>query len=309
MITYNLSIIVPIYNTSQYLPECIDSILNQTYQNFEVILINNGSTDNSGEICDKYAETDSRIKVIHKKNGGQSSARNMGLDIASGEYITFVDSDDMLSLNTLSSNMYLLNNNNNIDILQYPISKNIKSLSNSNHSTKFEVVIERTESLYQAWLQNKTITNYVCNKIFKRNIFNNLRFKEGIYYEDRHLMCDILAKCNKLAISYNGCYFYRTHEQQNTQQKYSEKILNSLITADLHIVESVKSYASLNGIQIERYTNCLYYLDLLKKNAWELNNEGGVKNINNLIPNIKTIILSQAPIGLKLKCLRKKINL
>ena len=121
-------------------------------------------------------------------------------------------------------------------------------------------------------------------------------------------MCDILAKCKKLAISNNGCYFYRMHEQQTTQQKYSEKILNSLITADLHIVETIKSYTSLNGIQIERYTNCLYYQDLLKKNAWELDNYFK-KKINDLTPNLKTIILSRAPIGLKLKCLRKIINL
>lgn len=89
-----ISIIIPIYNVEKYLKRCIDSIVNQTYKNTEIILVNDGSPDNCGEICDEYAKIDSRIKVIHKENGGLSSARNAGIDISSGEYIMFVDSDD-----------------------------------------------------------------------------------------------------------------------------------------------------------------------------------------------------------------------
>ena len=100
-----ISIIVPIYNVEKYLPKCIDSIINQTLENIEIILVNDGSTDSCAEIIESYANKDNRIKVIHKKNGGQSSARNMGLDIAKGEYIGFVDSDDWLHYD-MYENMY-----------------------------------------------------------------------------------------------------------------------------------------------------------------------------------------------------------
>ena len=92
-----ISVIVPIYNTEKYLKRCFDSILSSTYENLEVILVDDGSPDNSGKICDEYAARDSRIRVIHKKNGGLSSARNAGLDIATGDYVTFVDSDDYIA--------------------------------------------------------------------------------------------------------------------------------------------------------------------------------------------------------------------
>ena len=96
-----VSVIVPVYNVAPYLEQCLDSIVNQTYRNLEIILVDDGSTDESGAICDRYAEQDSRIKVVHKENGGQSSARNVALDMMMGEWVLFVDSDDWIELNTL----------------------------------------------------------------------------------------------------------------------------------------------------------------------------------------------------------------
>lgn len=103
-----VSVIVPIYNVEKYLSKCIESIINQTLSNIEIILINDGSTDSSGVIADNYAKNDSRIKVIHKKNGGQGSARNIGIELASGEYIGFVDSDDWIDLDSMRSYIMLL---------------------------------------------------------------------------------------------------------------------------------------------------------------------------------------------------------
>ena len=96
-----VSVIVPVYNVAPYLEQCLDSIVNQTYRNLEIILVDDGSTDESGAICDRYAEQDSRIQVVHKENGGQSSARNVALDMMTGEWVLFVDSDDWIELNTL----------------------------------------------------------------------------------------------------------------------------------------------------------------------------------------------------------------
>ena len=117
-----ISIICPIYNTELYLKECLNSILCQSYTNFELILIDDGSTDNSGIICDEYATKDKRIIVIHQTNKGLSASRNKGLEIASGEFITFIDSDDWIDPNTLRDNLSIFNDNPQINFLQYPIS-------------------------------------------------------------------------------------------------------------------------------------------------------------------------------------------
>ena len=110
-----VSIIIPVYNVEKYLAECIESVLKQTYQNIEILLIDDGSPDNSGKICDEYEEKDSRVRVIHKENGGVSSARNVGLEQANGEYITFIDSDDFVSESYIEE-LYIALENGNSDL-------------------------------------------------------------------------------------------------------------------------------------------------------------------------------------------------
>lgn len=152
-----LTIIVPIYNTENYLSECIDSILNQSYKNIELILINDGSTDNSGFICDEYSRRNKRIKIIHTENKGVSHARNIGLSIAKGEYITFVDSDDFVSHDIYLENIKILQQDLSIDFIQIPI--NDKKITPCTISTQ--------KNLFDAWIFfNKKITNFFCDKIF-----------------------------------------------------------------------------------------------------------------------------------------------
>ena len=127
-----ISIIVPIYNVEKYLSKCIDSIINQTLENIEIILVNDGSTDSCAEIIESYANKDNRIKVIHKKNGGQSSARNMGLDIAKGEYIGFVDSDDYVSLDLYKD--VIESFNSDIDFVSWGISSDEEELKIENNN-------------------------------------------------------------------------------------------------------------------------------------------------------------------------------
>lgn len=173
-----LSIIVPIYKTELYLKKCIDSILNQIFKNFELILVADGSPDRCGEICDEYAKKDNRIKVIHKKNGGQASARNEGLDIAKGNYIGFVDSDDWLE-----PNMYevlyneIIKSNSIISICKITTSKKIKN------KVKKIKILDSKEKIFDALLRENYLKWSVCNKLYKKEDIKNIRFLEGQIYE------------------------------------------------------------------------------------------------------------------------------
>ena len=138
-----ISVIVPVYNVEKYLRKCIESILNQTFREFELILVDDGSTDSSGKICDEYALKDSRIKVIHKENGGASSARNAGLDVAKGEYIGFVDSDDWIEMD-MYGELYRLIKENNTDISVCGIN-NIKDIKYKNENLKEKIQIIKKE--------------------------------------------------------------------------------------------------------------------------------------------------------------------
>lgn len=205
-----ISIIVPIYNVEEYLESCIESILNQTFKSFELILVDDGSTDKSGEICDKYEEIDSRIKVIHKNNGGLSSARNAGLDIACGKYIGFVDSDD-----TIHPKMY--------EILYDLIKKYKVDMSFCNFKRTYEIfnkehqeikVMEVTEmnnieainSLYDKEIGVNLVI--ACNKLYNKRLFNDIRYEIGRIHEDEFIAHRILYKCKKIAYTNNELYYY-----------------------------------------------------------------------------------------------------
>lgn len=296
----SLSIIIPVYNAAAYLGECLDSIEANAYPDIEIILVDDGSDDGSGAICDSYQQRDSRIRVIHQPNRGQSAARNAALTIATGHYLTFVDADDMIQPHTIEANMRILNNDSSIDILQYPFTKSkdewkdrISAVEAESHSG--------TEHLLALWLKDKQITNYVWNKFFKHRVFQNLRFREGMYYEDRYLMCDLLKTCRRFYFSPHGYYFYRTHGSQTTQKAFSPRVLQSLITADLHIYNSVASYKSLRDVALERYNNCLYYYQYARNRNWEIAADV-VSGLKASMPSIAYILSTHVPWGIKIKC-------
>lgn len=168
-----LSIIVPVYNTATFLNRCIDSILTQKYTNFELILIDDGSKDQSGKICGEYAQKDSRIVVIHKPNGGQSSARNAGLNIAKGDYITFVDSDDYISMDCYQNNMEILSRDKSIDILEYPIytvnKGNIEKLIIPRYNEEEHLYTK--QDIFLFWSNNGIgVRGFVWQNIYKKNM-------------------------------------------------------------------------------------------------------------------------------------------
>lgn len=212
-----ISIIVPVYNVEKYLEKCIESILRQTMQDFEIILINDGSSDSSGSICDKYVEKDYRIKVIHQTNQGQGAARNAGLKIAIGDFIGFVDSDDWIEADMYSS-LYIACEINKSEISIIGLREvNEKGLLKEYHPSDNMTL---SEILKRA---------YPCNKLFKRELFtkNNFKFECGKYYEDLELIPKLFLQCTKVSVVSNISYNYLKRDGSTTQSR-DEKILDNL---------------------------------------------------------------------------------
>ena len=198
-----ISVIIPVYNVEKYLKRCLDSVVNQTYKNLEIILIDDGSTDKSGNICDEYAAKDKRIIVIHKENGGLSDARNKGLDICTGDYISFIDSDDWIENGFYE---YVVNNvkDNDLLIFDYYITngKNSKWIKYKNT----EVELSKEKCLIE--LAKAKLQSYTCNKIYKLDLFDNIRFPKGRNYEDQAIIHLIIDKCNKIRYYDKAFYYY-----------------------------------------------------------------------------------------------------
>lgn len=189
-----ISVIIPIYNTEKYLAQCVDSVLNQTYQNYEIILVDDGSTDKSGKICDAYAEKDNRITVVHKSNSGQSSARNAALDIAKGKYIYFLDSDDYIG-DKLLEKLVKSAEEKNADVVFFEAKSFVDDEENQlseNIQSRFEYVrknkYKNCNGQEQFIRLNKNKEYYVCTPLhfYKKEYLDkhNIRFKEGIIHED-----------------------------------------------------------------------------------------------------------------------------
>ena len=174
----DISVIVPVYNVEKYLEKCIDSILSQTFKNFEIILVDDGSTDSCGIICDEYERLDNRVKVIHKINGGLSSARNSGLEIASGEYVAFVDSDDWIDKN-MYQELYNEAKKNNADIVQCKFIKaKDENVSIYNNEFNEVEVIGNLDALCNLYNERCIETVVTWNKLYKRYLFNDIVFPQ-----------------------------------------------------------------------------------------------------------------------------------
>lgn len=201
-----VSIIIPIYKVEPYLRRCLDSVLNQTYSNLEIILVDDGSPDKCPQLCDEYAAKDNRIIVIHKKNGGLSDARNAGLDKSNGEYISFVDSDDWIDEKYVDK---LLNIalKENADI---SIGENIKIHGNF-HITPSETTIKSyssKEALIHLFTHNHIAFNISCGKLYKKHLFSSLRFPVGKFHEDEFTTYLLFYNAKKISYTSAILYYY-----------------------------------------------------------------------------------------------------
>ncbi|WP_304201653.1 glycosyltransferase family 2 protein [Phocaeicola plebeius] len=233
-----ITIIVPIYKVEQYLKTCLNSIIQQTYTKLEILLIDDGSPDGCGKICDEYAQKDSRIKVIHKNNEGLSAARNEGINIAKGEYITFIDSDDFINKKYINY-LYELIEHYNADISVCSYKKfdtytenNIVKVSEINSKPTIQIYSGKEaviKSLYQ-----KDIDNSAWGKLYSKKLFANLRFKQGIIYEDLEISHKIYSIAQKVVNSNKKLYYYRQHSSSILGTKFNNKKLVVLdITDDI----------------------------------------------------------------------------
>ena len=238
-----ISIIVPVYNVEDYLRKCLESIINQTYKNLEIILIDDGSTDNSGKICDEYADKDNRIQVIHKINGGLSDARNAGLEIAKGEYIGFVDSDDYIA-EDMYEFLYNLSVDNDLDVAMCASCDVYEDGRVKAHKNFKTIFINKKEEIIENLFvnQNAGVTVSVCNKLFKREILKDCEFTVGKTYEDAFFILKWIKNTKKFGRSTDVKYYYVQRKHSITHQKlYTPKILE-LIEAYLLNMDIISKY-------------------------------------------------------------------
>lgn len=204
-----ISIIVPVYNVAAYLPECIESLLNQTFNDIEIILIDDGSTDGSGNICDQYKSLDPRIRVIHQENRGVSHARNTGIDQVTGQYICFIDSDDHVSDNYAEILFNAINRKADIDIslCEYYTVKDNQSIVHTSNSS--DVIYDNETGVYLL-CQDKKIKNYVWGKLFKKELFTSIRFPEDRNIcEDMAILYKVFYQARKILHIQTPAYYYR----------------------------------------------------------------------------------------------------
>lgn len=204
-----VSIVVPIYKVEEYLEECVDSILNQSYKEFEVILVDDGSPDRCGEICDRYAECDSRIRVIHKKNGGLSDARNAGIEIARGEYIAFIDSDDYVTPNYLEM-MVSTAEIHNADIVQCQNTLQTDNLGTLKY--KKPIIYSASNTIFKEYLLFNNIIVCAQQKLYRTSLFREIRFPVGRINEDTCTTYKLLLHAERYVCIGNILYFYRIRE-------------------------------------------------------------------------------------------------
>lgn len=240
-----VSIIVPVYNVEKYLERCFDSLKNQTLKNIEIIAINDGSTDNSGKVLDSIAQSDSRIKVIHKQNAGVSSARNDGIDIATGQYIAFVDPDDYVSLDMYE---HLINESENgkYDMVQCNCCLAYDDGSTKKYVDAFDCSLIGSKAILNGFM-NDIILPSCWGKIFKKSFIGELRFYPGLpVAEDKLFIAQFLDEVNAIKTSIKICYFYYQRETSVTYEKLNDKHF-----ADIYVflqISKIKSNKNLDLI-------------------------------------------------------------
>lgn len=283
-----ISVIVPVYNVENYLTKCIDSILSQTFIDYELLLINDGSTDSSGAICDRYADIDKRIKVIHQINSGVSLTRNKGLNEARGEYISFIDADDWIDTTTYEEVLsYTLNFNSEVTLFGYkiincnniilvPVLGEIGELNSKDKYKLISSIIGKKEFASQIQMGS------IWNILFKRKIITALRFKQIRFAEDKLFLLELLIIANHISVYPKCLYNYRTNINSATR-KYFESLYIDMIINQNYLSDLLFKYKLNKTFESEIKNNSLHFLLALFYNEAKSR-----RKINNSVSKIST---------------------
>ena len=269
-----VSIIIPVYKVEKYLAQCIESVLSQDYSNIEVILVDDGSPDKCGLICDEFAKKDSRITVIHKQNEGLSSARNSGIDIAKGKYISFIDSDDYISEKYISTMINEFSDNNTDLVIcsyyyVYSHEHNTDSLRLSRQNNHTKEMFSGMDLITNRFTNLRVHYTVSTNKLYKTELFNHTRFEKGVLHEDEFIYRSIMEQCKQVVVIDEPLYYYR-QRTDSIMSNYSVKNFEyNLIwmSREIDYYKSQKMYETLLTLEhllCHEYT--LYKKDL-DKNA------------------------------------------
>lgn len=260
-----ISVIVPVYKVEAFLNQCVESIINQTYHNIEIILVDDGSPDQCPDICDKWAECDSRVKVVHKENGGLSEARNVGMKVASGEYIGFVDGDDWIS-NNMYELLYEQMIDNSCDIVACGVQMtNDDGTPTQMLTTATNGVFNKTQSM-AALIEESDLKQPVWYKLYKKSVVESIPFRVGKYHEDVFWSYQVVGKAEKVVIVNTPCYFYRQRSNSIMAEKYSLKRMDALEAKALrqkYIEQKLPELSSMAKCNL--LFSCIYHMQMVIK--------------------------------------------
>ena len=232
-----ISVIVPVYNVEKYLQRCVDSLLRQTFHNCEILLVDDGATDSSGAMCDGYAARDSRVRVIHKPNGGLSDARNAGLEVAQGKYVCFIDSDDYVEPDMLEV-LYRLVTEHDADLSICGISDSYEKGSYPQCPEEIEFVCTGREA-QGITLEGKKLPGSVCTKLIRRELIGDHRFLKGKTYEDAFFTPELLLRAKTVAATTRSLYYYWHRDDSITTRPFSAKNMD-IVEAYAYTLDQVR---------------------------------------------------------------------
>lgn len=240
-----ISIIVPVFNTAEYISRCIESVLGQTYAEWELILVDDGSTDCSPDICKEYVDKDKRIRYIRKENGGAGSARNKGLEMASGEFIGFVDSDDYIKADMYET-LYKMIKNTGADISICGVYTDEITRKDKHSLLVMDNIVAINDLL------NEKILSYPINKLYRRELFDDISFPTDMTFEDLYIMPEIFKNAEKTVITEKELYYYFLTREGNVSSNKSTKHAVDCSKAFMHRFDFAKEIGIKNMDEIER---------------------------------------------------------
>lgn len=262
MSTPLISVIMPVYKVEAYLDTCVQSLVDQTYQNLEIILVDDGSPDRSGELCDRWAKKDPRIRVIHKQNSGPSDARNAGLEIANGEYIGYADSDDILHPEMYERLLSVMEKEQ-ADIVECNYQEFYDGTTPGFPSAEEKISVFAPKDALSHLIATGTFRYLVWNKLYRRSSIGNLRFLSGKIHEDVFYVFEVFGLCRKIVKLHTPLYLYRQWPESIMGTAFSLKRLDSLEARMTQIQYMYSHFPSLVPAATSQYLgSCLYYAQM-----------------------------------------------